>query len=228
MVRVGDTVVARGSSGVALGAGVDSYRLLSDREILGVVQGTEEPSVLREAVAPGWAMPMEGAGGLAESVIRMAMRDLPVRRLFELLREKVREGVTPEEGWEHAALRGEASKPVIEARSGAALSTAEAAERLEVTEQTIRNRVRSGELIQYPARRGRGWLLPHWQFSGMAPAAIQPWVQPLITAYGHNGWGLVDFLTVPRTDHHGATYLSLLQAGKVGEVLAAARRANPE
>ena len=163
--------------------------------------------------------------GLAESVIRTAMDGLPVSRLLALVREKVATDATPEEIWEHAELSGETSKPLIAMRSGMALTTEEAAERLQVTEQTVRNRIRHGELIFHPSVRGRGWLLPQWQFIGPEAA---PWVKPLLEAYGQNGWALVDFLTVPRTDRHGTNFLSLLLAGDPAPVHAAARALNKD
>jgi excisionase family DNA binding protein len=156
------------------------------------------------------------------------MDGLPVSRLLALVREKVATDATPEQVWEHAELTGETTKPLIATRSGTALTTEQAAERLQVTEQTVRNRIRHGELVFHPSLRGRGWLLPHWQFIGEAPAAVASWVKPLLEAYGQNGWGLVDFLTVPRTDRHGANYLSLLLAGESGPVLAVARASNKD
>jgi len=125
-------------------------------------------------------------------------------------------------------MRNSPVKPLIAMRSGIALTTEQAAERLQVTEQTVRNRIRQGDLIFCSSVRSRGWLLPHWQFIGMLPAAVAPWVKPLLAAYGQNGWALVDFLTVPRMDRHGANFLSLLLAGDPDPVLAAARASNKE
>jgi hypothetical protein len=52
----------------------------------------------------------------------------------------------------------------------------------------------------------------------------------VIAAYGHNGWGLLDFLTVPRENLQGLSYLSLTERGEDGirEVIEAAGRSNPD
>lgn len=165
--------------------------------------------------------------GVAEAVIRytVSSANLPVESLLILARELLQERPEAAGSWELAALEGEASKRTIIDRSGYALTTEEVAQRLDVSPQTVRNMVERLDLISYPVIQGRGWQFPVWQFSARG---VHSWVQPLLHAYSHNGWGLVDFLTVPRTTLGGDTYLSLLKASNVDAVLVAARRANPD
>lgn len=172
-----------------------------------------------------------GDAGLrvAEDTIRHLLRSvhLPVSRLVAIAREELAAAPEALAEWEIADLQGEAAKPLIEHRSGPALTTEALAARRRVSGETIRKMAGRGELIHYPALRGKGWRFPLWQFHGTETA---PWVGQVIQAYGHNGWGLVDFLTVPRENHNGHAYLTLLQTGEAGvrDVLAAARRSNPD
>ena len=73
--------------------------------------------------------------------------------------------------------------------------------------------------------------------AGMAvrgPGALHEWVAPLLEAFGENGWGLLDFLTVPRHGFvadvklDGESLLQRIQAGDVQFALEAARRSNLE
>jgi hypothetical protein len=93
--------------------------------------------------------------------------------------------------------------------------------------------VERGELIAYADTSGKARIrLPQWQFS--SPKTLHPWVGELVSAFGGNGWPLLDFLTTERRTGKGAgrpargkTYLALLLAGDTDLVLEAARRANP-
>lgn len=129
-------------------------------------------------------------------------------------------------------LRGEATKPLIEERSGPALSSDQAAERLKISSETVRSRVRDGLLVGYTMPGAKARLrLPEWQFAG--PASVHAWVPVIVRSYGSNGWALVDFLTAPRLglvadkSFSGESLLQRLQAGEIDLVLEAARRANP-
>lgn len=129
-------------------------------------------------------------------------------------------------------LRGEATKPLVEERSGPALSSEQAAERLGVSSETVRARVRDGQLIGYTSPGAKARLrLPEWQFSG--PGAVHAWVPTIVRSYGANGWALIDFLTAPRTglvadrEFSGESLLRMLQSGEIDVVLDAAQRANP-
>lgn len=171
------------------------------------------------------------ATDVADAGIRQLARasHFPARRFLDIASELVRREVEePSTAWELSALWGDLAKPQIEGRSGEPYSTEEAAARLNVTGQTVRNRVESGELIAYPARTGKGLRLPRWQF--VVGGGAKPWVAPVIAAYGHNGWGLLDFLTVPRENLQGLSYLSLTERGEDGirEVIEAAGRSNPD
>ncbi len=188
---------------------------------------------------------------LAEDFLQFTLvrSGLPHARLVELVREHLRHSDDPGALWGLAASEGDLAKAQIETRSGPAYTSEALAARLGCTAQTIRNRVATGQVIAYSSRQGRGALrLPAWQFSpGLTPL---PWVAPLLAAYGGaagGGWGLLDFLTVPRTEPspdapsgdyvlceigpaegYGAAsatcYLDWLKAGHVEQVLAAARR----
>lgn len=153
----------------------------------------------------------------------------PAKHLLDIAKELVLKEISePSTAWELSVVRGDLAKPLVEARSGQPYTTEEAAERLQMTGQTVRNRVEKGELIAYPARSGKGFRLPRWQFT--SDGAIKPWVPPLLAAYGHNGWGLVDFLTVPRDHLDGMNYLTLTERGADGirDLLEAASRSNPD
>ncbi len=128
--------------------------------------------------------------------------------------------------------RGEAVKPLIEERSGDSISSEQAAVRLKVSAETIRTRVKNGELIGYRDFSKRGRIrLPEWQFAG--PAKVHDWVCQVIKAYGSNGWALIDFITKPRrglvadVDFRGNSLLQSLQSGGAQLVLEAVHRANP-
>lgn len=129
-------------------------------------------------------------------------------------------------------LRGEATKPLIEERSGPSLSSEEAASRLGLSSETVRSRVRDGQLIGYTTPGAKARLrLPAWQFSG--PGTVHAWAPALVQCYGSNGWPLIDFLTAARTgtvadeSFSGEALLQRLLAGDIDLVLEAARRANP-
>jgi len=148
---------------------------------------------------------------------------------MSLLRRSHRE-LAPQQIIAQMTTQGEAAKPTIEARSGASISSPDAAKRLGVSDETVRNRVKASKLIGYAATEKK-LRLPEWQFS--TPNKTHPWVLSLLEALGVNGWPVLDFLTVPRNGPvadvvlHGETLLQKLQSGEVEFVLEAARRANP-
>lgn len=167
----------------------------------------------------------------AEEIILSAARTarLPARNLIAIVGAYLKENPDPSAQWELAALEGDAVKPAIENRSGPSLSTVEAAEMLKRTTQTIRNMVERNELIAYPEIHGRGWRFPRWEFTH---GTVHEWVAPILEAYGYNGWGLLDFLTVPRiVDGESFTYLERLKSLRpeaITDVREAARRSNPD
>lgn len=118
-------------------------------------------------------------------------------------------------GWREAA---------IGRRAGEFATTEEVAAACAVTAQTVRNHTEQGRFIAYEPPAGRGLRFRLWQFA--APGQPHAWVPEVVAAYGHNGLGLVDFLTVRRQS--GRTHLERLQAGEIAPVLAAARRANKD
>lgn len=169
---------------------------------------------------------------VAEQTISNLLPLLKSERILELARQAIIDrnamGSAP---WEVATLEGEIAKPMIEVRSGIAHSTDAVADLLSVSDETVRNMLKRDELIAYPALRGKGNRFPAWQFdTSTRTARVHPWVKEILAAYGHNGWGLLDFLTVPRIPDGGLNYLSKFQRGAEGvaEVIAAARRSNPD
>ncbi|WP_404420696.1 hypothetical protein [Nibricoccus sp. IMCC34717] len=155
----------------------------------------------------------------------------PMDRLVAIVRDVARRRVVATgEAWAIAGALGDAAHPLIEARSGPAFTSEELARLLGVTSETVRNFLKRERLIAYPALTGKGSRFPKWQFEPQGKSlAVLPWVEPLLASYGHNGWGVVDFLTVPREDAKGLSYLALLQQGEKGlqAVLSAAKRSNP-
>lgn len=131
------------------------------------------------------------------------------------------------DNWTRALKLGEAAKPQIEARSGPAYTETAVAGLLGCSELNVRALAETNRLIVYrPATGERKY--PAWQFSG---TAVCSWVPDLIGKYGGNGWGLIDFLTVPRCragELLSFTHLKYLQSGRVAEVLEAAARSDPD
>ena len=169
---------------------------------------------------------------IADTTIRHLVKtsNFPIERLVAIAIEAIASRPPSASVWALSGVLGEQAKPLIEARSGSSYSTEEAAHHLKVSDETVRNQHRREELISYPAIRGKGHRFPRWQFMADGDRlSTLPWVKPLITAYGHNGWGLVDFLTVPRDTENGLNYLAKLQSGASGvdDVILAAKRSNP-
>jgi len=119
----------------------------------------------------------------------------------------------------------------LEGLCGLCLSTREMAKKLGVSRRTVLNRYHRDELISFPALFWRNWRrFPQWQFTAAGDRVSPlPWVQPLIAAYGQNGWRLIEFLIAPRPP--GSSYLSKLIGGGgagVEEVTAAAKLSRAE
>lgn len=172
---------------------------------------------------------------LVDDLIRNAVRTAhyPASRLLDIARDAIATEQSAEAAWQLAELEGDQAKPLIEKRSGPPLSSKEVGDLLNVSDETVRARWRQNGLIGYEALRGKGLRFPMWQFEEgvrqrfTKARLVHSWVPGLIEAYGHNGWGLVDFLTVPRSDHNGMSYHALLRTeGGPAQVIEAARRAN--
>jgi hypothetical protein len=179
-----------------------------------------------------FAVPTPAINGERGDALILSVLDVvPLPRVIELLGERVREANRADQMLAVLTLRGERAKPRIEARSGPSWSTEEVAAKLGKTSETVRAHIADGKLVGYTADGDRTrWRLPAWQLEGAAPhAAPHAWVPRLIAAFGANGWGLLDFLTAPREGADAAPdYLHLLLEGRVEDVIAAARRANPD
>jgi hypothetical protein len=118
------------------------------------------------------------------------------------------------------------SQARIERICGVCLSTSETANRLGVTKNAAANLYYYDALISFPSLKETDQRrFPVWQFKMTdGPNAAQPWVQPLIAAFGQNGWALVEFLTKPRRP--GRTYVDILINGADADrkqVIAAAK-----
>lgn len=173
---------------------------------------------------------------IQEKVAFYAMQTIAPDRLLRLLTLSLKQRAEPLPSTLTAALltaRGDAAKPAIELQSGPSISSAQAAARMGVSDETIRNWIKTGRCIGYHDISGKARVrLPEWQFSG--PKTLHSWVAPLIAAYGGNGWALIDFLTGPRHGNvagslfNGESLLQRIQSGEVQLVLDAAHRANPE
>jgi hypothetical protein len=167
-----------------------------------------------------------------EQIVLLALKRLSPARVMTvvLTHFKDRPKPAPAQVEDVLTAQGDAAKPVIEARSGPSVSSAEASKRLRISDETVRARVRGMKLVGY-FESDRKLRLPEWQFS--TPESPHAWVAPLLAAFGENGWPLLDFLTVPRnglvadTEIEGESLLQLLRAGRVNLVLEAAHRANP-
>lgn len=168
----------------------------------------------------------------AERIMSLVLPYMSSERIVSLVWQAIQERDAEDPAvWQIATLRGELAKPLIEARSGPSLSIKEVAALLSVSIARARDLVRRRRLIVYPALDGPRSCFPIWQFTAaIAPAKIHAWVAPLLAAYGPNGWGLVDFLTVPRVADSGRNYLHkvLWESRGVSEVISAARRCNPD
>ena len=169
---------------------------------------------------------------VAELTIRQLMPFVSVERLLSLFRQAIEErNAAGAAIWEFATMAGELAKPLIEARSGASLSIEEVAELLSVSKTDVQAMLQHDELIAYPSLDGHHSRFPVWQFTAaISPAKVHIWVAPLLAAYGPNGWGLIDFLTVPRITDNGLNYLNKIlgEPKSVSEIIAAARRCNPD
>lgn len=170
---------------------------------------------------------------VAENGIRALLRaaNLAPSRIIALAREQQQEQWDAAARWEEATFRGDQAKPMIENRSGPAYSTEQVAAKLNVSDTTVRNMFERGDLVAYPALRGKGLKFPYWQFTTEGRRmSVKPWIKPLLAAFDENGWALLDFITVPRTHLDGISYLAHTERGAdaVREVIEAAGRTNPD
>jgi hypothetical protein len=187
------------------------------------------PAAPRSVAARRATAPTPPADDRAKQLVRSVLDVVPLDVAIEVFLDAARASGRADAMLAAATLRGERSKPLIEARSGPSESTEETGKRLGKSGETIRSWIERGQLVGYRAPADPTRIrLPLWQFDDQG---VRPWVRPLIDAYGNNGWGLVAFLTVPRAKPAGAPYLHRLLSGRDAEidaVLTLARRANPD
>lgn len=161
-----------------------------------------------------------------EQIVRFIVKEthIPPQRMLAIAWEMIRDETDAELAWSASLIEGELAKRRIERLSGEFCCVKGAGEMLGVSTDRIRGMINQGDLIAYRAVHGDEWRLPLWQFSTRAGRTdVYPWVRMIIQAYGGNGWGLLDFLCVPRV---GGSHLSRLQSAppEIDAVLAAARR----
>ena len=169
----------------------------------------------------------------ARALIANALKLVPMDVVLDELADQARAEHRADKLLATLALRGDQDKLLIEDRSGPSVGTEEAGARLGVTAETVRTRIARNLLVGYAAPADRTKIrLPLWQFTS---DGVHPWLAPLLAAFGSNGWGLLDFVTVPRQlgDATGAgpaesNYLHRLLSGRAEEVIAAAARSNPD
>ena len=166
-------------------------------------------------------------GEVGRKLVRSVLDVVALEDALDVFEETVQAANQSDRLLDLLALRGERDKVVIERRSGPSWSTDEVGQALKRSSETVRAQIAADKLVGYHALGDRTRLrLPAWQFQpGGAP---HPWVPALIAAFGANGWSLLDFVTAPRTDLGQSDYLHLLSNGRTEQVLAAARRSNPD
>lgn len=166
-------------------------------------------------------------GDKTRRLLMSVMSVVSVYDVVEVLQEIAVKNASSDTAIGLAKIRGTLALPSIIAASGPAISTAVAGERLQRSTETVRNMIKRGDLIGFRRIEDQTkLLLPLWQFTPRGGA--QPWVAELIKAYGANGWPLINFLVVPRSNLKGATYLQLLQNGVSADAVKAAKRTNPD
>lgn len=165
----------------------------------------------------------------AKQLIRSVLDVVPLDTAIEAFEEAALAARRPDAMLAVATIRGKRTKPRIEERSGPSEGTEETGKRLGKSSETIRGWIERGKLVAYRTEADQTRIrLPLWQFD---EGGVRGWVRPLIEAYGDNGWGLVDFVTVPRPELAGVPYLHRLLAGRdadIATVIAAAKRTNPD
>jgi hypothetical protein len=167
------------------------------------------------------------SGDAGRQLVRSVLDVVKLEDALDVLEETVQAANRSDRLLDLLAIRGERDKVTIERRSGPSWSTDEVGKALKRSSETVRAQIAADKLVGYHALGDRTRIrLPAWQFQpGGAP---HPWVAALLEAFGANGWSLLDFLTVPRTDLGQSDYLHLLSNGRTEQVLAAARRSNPD
>lgn len=165
----------------------------------------------------------------AKQLIRSVLDVVPLETAIEAFEEAALASRRPDAMLAVATIRGQRAKPHIEERSGPSEGTEETGKRLGKSSETIRGWIERRRLVAYRAESDQTRIrLPLWQFDDQG---VRAWVRPLIEAYGDNGWGLIDFVTVPRSALGGAPYLHRLLSGRdahIEAVIAAAKRTNPD
>lgn len=184
----------------------------------------------RRAASPGdrvtrpKAVPRNAAH---ERLVLALLENVPIDEVMATLREYVMESNRADQMLEALALKGELAKPLIDRASGPSWSTEEAGRAIGKSSETLRNYVRDNLLVGYTAAGDKTRLrIPQWQFDGQSKP--HDWVSELIAAFGENGWPLIDFVTASRDNRNGKNYLHLLLNGQAEDVIAAAKRSNPD
>lgn len=107
----------------------------------------------------------------------------------------------------------EARRQVVET----SLTRAEAAELLDVSEQSVLDRLESGDLIGL--RKGREWRLPAWQFNADAERGFLTGLARLREVFPGGAVSMTEWATSSNAELDGATPAAELAAGNIDGVL---------
>jgi len=158
----------------------------------------------------------------AETLAEALRKSSPVDVLLTaLLREldqlgSVDSGAHPLTG---AMLRGQLAKRELLDAGGGALSSAEVAQLLGVSRQTVNNRRLKGRLIGVPSARG-DYEYPVWQFGA---GGVLPGLERVLLALrDHQPWTQISYMLNPDARLGDCTPLEALRQGRVDDVVAAA------
>ncbi|TCN53571.1 hypothetical protein EV641_106217 [Rhodococcus sp. SMB37] len=102
----------------------------------------------------------------------------------------------------------------------ASLTRTEAAELLEVSEQAILDRLKTGDLIGL--KKSREWRLPAWQFHADTETGVVPGLSQVGAVFPGGAVSLTEWAQTPNSDLEGTTPADALATGRVEDVVRAA------
>ncbi len=154
-----------------------------------------------------------------DSTKRVALRENSDARAIDLL---LRQAVPDLAGDPLAAarLRGFEQKERLLERAGGALTVMQAAELLGTSRQAVNKAIKAGRLLAYADKQGH-YRLPTCQFAGRE---ILPGLAETLRALPMTGfWSRLSFLTASDPLLGGKDPVASLRAGRIADVLTAAR-----
>lgn len=102
----------------------------------------------------------------------------------------------------------------------ASLTRTEAAELLDVSEQAVLDRLKTGDLVGL--KKGREWRLPAWQFHADTETGFLPGLSQVGAVFHGGAVSLTEWAQTPNKDLEGTTPADALAAGQVEDVVRAA------